>query len=208
MKCLNCAETTNEDGEQVKEVTQALFILKFGGELTHAGCNQADAFGTDFREKMYVEDKDEPSSRGRGGLLRLHSTYRHDLKVYTSDEGRCQKTAASFLKGLLQIEGALAPILAIMVINDKTTKKMLDDSTPAQDALDHIKIKLNDLMHYDGDDMADQFRRSFNESPPDLIEEIMSLIGNPNKSLQQVASFLNQVIEQLEERLIEDGTEA
>ena len=36
-----------------------------------------------------------------GGLLRLHSTYRHDLKCYTSDEGRCQKTAAAFLKGLL-----------------------------------------------------------------------------------------------------------
>ena len=80
---------------------------------------------------MYVEDKDEPSSRGQSGLLRLHSTYRHDLKVYTSDEGRCQKTAASFLKGLLQIEGALAPILAIMVVNDKSTKRMLDDSTPA-----------------------------------------------------------------------------
>lgn len=25
-----------------------------------------------------------------GGLLRLHSTYRHDLKIYSSDEGRVQ----------------------------------------------------------------------------------------------------------------------
>jgi inositol hexakisphosphate/diphosphoinositol-pentakisphosphate kinase len=25
----------------------------------------------------------------RDGVLRLHSTYRHDLKTYTSDEGRC-----------------------------------------------------------------------------------------------------------------------
>ena len=132
MKCLKCTDVpgqTEKDGKPVRKVTEALFILKFGGELTHAGCNQADAFGSVFREKMYVEDKDEHSSRG--GLLRLHSTYRHDLKVFTSDEGRCQKTAASFLKGLLQIEGALAPILAIMVINDKNTKRMLDDSTPA-----------------------------------------------------------------------------
>lgn len=30
---------------------------------------------------MYPKDKD--------GLLRLHSTYRHDLKTYSSDEGRC-----------------------------------------------------------------------------------------------------------------------
>ena len=120
---------------------------------------------------MYVEDANEPSSRG--GLLRLHATYRHDLKVYTSDEGRCQKTAASFLKGLLQIEGALAPILAIMVINDKATKTMLDDSTPAQKELDQIKIKLHELFHYDGDDLAQEFRRSFNENPPELIEEIL-----------------------------------
>jgi hypothetical protein len=31
------------------------------------------------------------SNIGEGtGLLRLHSTYRHDLKIYSSDEGRVQ----------------------------------------------------------------------------------------------------------------------
>ena len=35
------------------------------------------------------------------GLLRLHSTYRHDLKIYASDEGRVQMTAAAFAKVLL-----------------------------------------------------------------------------------------------------------
>lgn len=31
------------------------------------------------------------SVSGEGtGLLRLHSTYRHDLKIYSSDEGRVQ----------------------------------------------------------------------------------------------------------------------
>lgn len=34
------------------------------------------------------------------GLLRLHSTYRHDLKIYASDEGRVQMTAAAFAKVL------------------------------------------------------------------------------------------------------------
>ena len=72
---------------------------------------------------MYVDDGID------GGLIRLHSTYRHDLKCYTSDEGRCQKTAAGFLKGLLTMDGALAPILAIMVQNDETSKMMLDDSS-------------------------------------------------------------------------------
>ena len=31
---------------------------------------------------------------GGNGLLRLHSTYRHDLKIYSSDEGRVQVRAA------------------------------------------------------------------------------------------------------------------
>lgn len=39
MKCLQSAETLNEQGQTVVQVTEALFILKFGGELTHAGCN-------------------------------------------------------------------------------------------------------------------------------------------------------------------------
>lgn len=43
---------------------------------------------------------------------RLHSTYRHDYKVYTSDEGRVQTSAAAFTKGLLVLEGqSLTPIL-------------------------------------------------------------------------------------------------
>lgn len=32
------------------------------------------------------------------GFLRLHSTFRHDLKIYASDEGRVQMTAAAFTK--------------------------------------------------------------------------------------------------------------
>ena len=71
----------NSKGEEVDRVTEALFILKWGGELTYAGVKQAIDYGTNFRDGMY-EDKS-------GGLLRLHSTYRHDLKCYTSDEGRC-----------------------------------------------------------------------------------------------------------------------
>ncbi|KAG5389401.1 hypothetical protein IGI04_030942, partial [Brassica rapa subsp. trilocularis] len=72
------------EGEEEKPV-EALMILQYGGVLTHAG------EGT--------------------GLLRLHSTYRHDLKIYSSDEGRVQMSAAAFAKGLLDLEGQLTPIL-------------------------------------------------------------------------------------------------
>lgn len=30
---------------------------------------------------------------------------RHDLKIYSSDEGRCMITAAAFVKGFLNLEG-------------------------------------------------------------------------------------------------------
>jgi inositol hexakisphosphate/diphosphoinositol-pentakisphosphate kinase len=59
-----------------------------------------------------------------GGLLRLHSTYRHDLKIYSSDEGRVQSSAAAFTKGLLDLEGeSLTPILVSLVQKDAS---MLD----------------------------------------------------------------------------------
>ena len=73
------AEGDGEDGAP----TECLFILKWGGELTALGEAQAESLGTRFRSLLYPGDE-------VGGLLRLHSTYRHDLKIYSSDEGRVQ----------------------------------------------------------------------------------------------------------------------
>jgi inositol hexakisphosphate/diphosphoinositol-pentakisphosphate kinase len=157
------------DGKE-KRVTEALFILKWGGELTHAGVKQAVDYGTNFREMMYEEKS--------GGLLRLHSTYRHDLKCYTSDEGRCQKTAAAFLKGLLQLEGALAPVLVIMVRKDEATQKMLDDSSESEKDMHDIKKKLSLLMHGDGD-LLEMYCNMFKQEPNQAMSLIMKQIGNP-----------------------------
>ena len=49
---------------------------------------------------MYPGGEGEYASLPGSGFLRLHSTYRHDLKVYASDEGRVQMTAAAFTKVL------------------------------------------------------------------------------------------------------------
>ena len=62
------------------------------------------------------------------GLLRLHSTYRHDLKIYASDEGRVQMTAAAFAKGLLALEGELAPIL-VQMVKSANTNGLLDNES-------------------------------------------------------------------------------
>ena len=63
-----------ETGEQKCKEVQ--LILKWGGNLTKLGENQAIRLGRQFRQEMY------PDAPG-GGILRLHSTFRHDLKIKT-----------------------------------------------------------------------------------------------------------------------------
>lgn len=77
-----------------------------------ARSSQAIRLGQRFRQEMY------PDAPG-GGILRLHSTFRHDLKIKTSDEGRVMKTAAAFAKGLLELEGEIPPILVSLVHKEK-----------------------------------------------------------------------------------------
>ena len=55
-----------------------------------------------FLRCMYPGGRGEYASLPGCGLLRLHSTYRHDLKIYASDEGRVQMTAAAFAKVLVR----------------------------------------------------------------------------------------------------------
>ena len=119
------------------EVVEALMIIKHGGILTSCGKRQSEELGSKFRKQMYPQGKD-----GEGdGLLRLHSTYRHDLKIYSSDEGRVQVSAAAFAKGLLDLEGnSLVPIMASLVNKDQ---QILDAFGKGVDeAMQEVKIKL------------------------------------------------------------------
>lgn len=85
-------EVSVEEGKTELRCTSVQLILKWGGNLTKLGEKQAINLGKRFRHEMY------PEGPG-GGILRLHSTFRHDLKIKTSDEGRVMKTAAAFAKG-------------------------------------------------------------------------------------------------------------
>ncbi|XP_030447187.1 inositol hexakisphosphate and diphosphoinositol-pentakisphosphate kinase VIP2-like isoform X2 [Syzygium oleosum] len=124
----------NGEGEEERPV-EALMVLKYGGVLTHAGRKQAEELGRYFRNHMYP---------GEGtGLLRLHSTYRHDLKIYSSDEGRVQMSAAAFAKGLLDLEGQLTPILVSLVSKDSS---MLDGLENASVEMEEAKARLNEII--------------------------------------------------------------
>jgi hypothetical protein len=117
-----------------RAASELQLVLKWGGVLTHAGRAQAEALGGAFRATMY------PRAAG-GGLLRLHSTYRHDFKIYSSDEGRVQMSAAAFTKALLDLEGAsLTPVLVSLVKKDAYMldafgKGASEDILRAKDAL-------------------------------------------------------------------------
>uniref|UniRef100_A0A2K5YE93 Inositol hexakisphosphate and diphosphoinositol-pentakisphosphate kinase 1 n=1 Tax=Mandrillus leucophaeus TaxID=9568 RepID=A0A2K5YE93_MANLE len=87
-----------------------LLVLKWNGELTLAGPVQTEKLGQAFR-CMYPGGQGDYAGFPGCGLLRLHSTFRHDLKIYASDEGRVQMTAAAFAKGLLAVEEELTLIL-------------------------------------------------------------------------------------------------
>lgn len=89
----SAATDSENSGNGVAEPS-LLLILKWGGELTTDGKVQAEELGTAFR-KLYPGGE---GTNADAGFLRLHSTYRHDLKIYASDEGRVQMTAAAFTK--------------------------------------------------------------------------------------------------------------
>lgn len=56
-------------------VTTAVLILKWGGGLTNSGKRDSIELGKYFRSTYSNEE----------GFLSLHSSYRHDLKTYSSD---------------------------------------------------------------------------------------------------------------------------
>jgi inositol hexakisphosphate/diphosphoinositol-pentakisphosphate kinase len=116
MKVIERDQTISDLSPNKYIVTKAVLILKWGGELTQQGENDAVELGKSFRLTKYPQDE---------GLISMHSSYRHDLKTYRSDESRCLKTAAAFLKGYLDLEGDLTPIINSLVQRDKKAQSTL-----------------------------------------------------------------------------------
>ncbi|XP_066195429.1 inositol hexakisphosphate and diphosphoinositol-pentakisphosphate kinase 2 isoform X8 [Sylvia atricapilla] len=118
-----CPKTSSEEEDNRRNEPSLLLVLKWGGELTPAGRVQAEELGRAFR-CMYPGGQGDYAGFPGCGLLRLHSTYRHDLKIYASDEGRVQMTAAAFAK--LTPSGSISLIKSMQVIKNpvKTCDKV------------------------------------------------------------------------------------
>jgi len=165
---------------------QALLILKWGGELTHSGILQAQELGAHFREEIYPPDNE--------GLVRLHSTYRHDLKIYSSEEGRCQKTAAAFCKGLLELEGDLPPILVSLVRKDEATQELLDFNKRQEDSISHMLSKnLSKIMNTEQDLYESVKNIVGEEHIDDHMKKILQNIGKPLELLKKTHDLIKDL---------------
>lgn len=138
--------------------------------------------------------------------MRLHSTFRHDLKIKTSDEGRVMKTAAAFAKGLLELEGEIPPILVSLVHKEKGSMHMLDPSgdKDVKLELDECKEKISMNLQQDIDwrEMTEEDRVRM-VGPPNIasMRDALERIGNPRKTLQNIYETMGTLIKELEDML-------
>ena len=141
-----------------------------------------------------------------GGILRLHSTFRHDLKIKTSDEGRVMKTAAAFAKGLLELEGEIPPILVSLVHKEKGSMHMLDPSGDKDVKLEldecKEKISMNLQEDIDWQEMTEEDRVRL-VGPPNIasMRDALERIGNPRKTLRNIYDTMGTLIKELEDML-------
>ncbi|XP_021421495.2 inositol hexakisphosphate and diphosphoinositol-pentakisphosphate kinase 1 isoform X10 [Oncorhynchus mykiss] len=192
-------KASSEEEEGPKEGPSLLLVLKWGGELTPAGRVQAEELGRAFR-CMYPGGQGDYAGFPGCGLLRLHSTYRHDLKIYASDEGRVQMTAAAFAKGLLALEGELTPILVQMVKSANMNGMLDSDSESLTDCQQRVKARLHEIMQKDQDFTEADYQKLAPTGSPSLVNS-MKVIGNPVRTCDQVYALIQRLTSQIRKRL-------
>ncbi|XP_057889827.1 inositol hexakisphosphate and diphosphoinositol-pentakisphosphate kinase 1 isoform X4 [Melospiza georgiana] len=193
-------KAASEDEEARREASPSLLlVLKWGGELTPAGRVQAEELGRAFR-CMYPGGQGDYAGFPGCGLLRLHSTYRHDLKIYASDEGRVQMTAAAFAKGLLALEGELTPILVQMVKSANMNGLLDSDSDSLSSCQHRVKARLHEIMQKDAEFCEEDYEKLAPTGSASLLNS-MTFIQNPVEVCNQVFTLIENLTSQIRKRL-------
>ncbi|XP_074405075.1 inositol hexakisphosphate and diphosphoinositol-pentakisphosphate kinase 1 isoform X7 [Zonotrichia albicollis] len=193
-------KAASEDEEACRESSPSLLlVLKWGGELTPAGRVQAEELGRAFR-CMYPGGQGDYAGFPGCGLLRLHSTYRHDLKIYASDEGRVQMTAAAFAKGLLALEGELTPILVQMVKSANMNGLLDSDSDSLSSCQHRVKARLHEIMQKDAEFCEEDYEKLAPTGSASLLNS-MTFIQNPVEVCNQVFTLIENLTSQIRKRL-------
>ncbi|XP_028982135.1 inositol hexakisphosphate and diphosphoinositol-pentakisphosphate kinase 2 isoform X14 [Diachasma alloeum] len=201
--------SSSDDGNSHNRLGEPslVLILKWGGELTPAGRIQAEELGRIFRcmypggQGRHLSEDDSEMLPSHGeyagaqglGLLRLHSTFRHDLKIYASDEGRVQMTAAAFAKGLLALEGELTPIL-VQMVKSANTNGLLDNDCDSSKYQNMVKTKLHELLQQDRD-FTPEDRAQINPGNALSINDALDFVKNPVKCCQHVQSLIQKLMD-------------
>uniref|UniRef100_A0A8C5D6C3 Inositol hexakisphosphate and diphosphoinositol-pentakisphosphate kinase n=1 Tax=Gouania willdenowi TaxID=441366 RepID=A0A8C5D6C3_GOUWI len=207
-------KASSEEEDSKKDGPSLLLVLKWGGELTPAGRVQAEELGRAFR-CMYPGGQagnrrtlgcESPIGFGDYagfpgcGLLRLHSTYRHDLKIYASDEGRVQMTAAAFAKGLLALEGELTPILVQMVKSANMNGLLDSDSDSLTDCQQKVKARLHEIMQKNQEFTVEDYQKLAPTGSPSLVNS-MKMIENPVATCDKAYALIQSLTSQIRKRL-------
>uniref|UniRef100_A0A8C3RCY2 Inositol hexakisphosphate and diphosphoinositol-pentakisphosphate kinase n=1 Tax=Cyanoderma ruficeps TaxID=181631 RepID=A0A8C3RCY2_9PASS len=192
-------KAASEDEARRESSPSLLLVLKWGGELTPAGRVQAEELGRAFR-CMYPGGQGDYAGFPGCGLLRLHSTYRHDLKIYASDEGRVQMTAAAFAKGLLALEGELTPILVQMVKSANMNGLLDSDSDSLSSCQHRVKARLREIMQKDAEFCEEDYEKLAPTGSASLLNS-MTFIQNPVEVCNQVFTLIENLTSQIRKRL-------
>ncbi|CAB1319051.1 unnamed protein product, partial [Coregonus sp. 'balchen'] len=171
-----CPKTSSEEEDVRRDDPSLLLVLKWGGELTPAGRVQAEELGRAFR-CMYPGGQGDYAGFPGCGLLRLHSTYRHDLKIYASDEGRMVKSAN--MNGLLD-----------------------SDSDSLSSCQQRVKARLHEILQRDRDFTAEDYEKLAPTTSSSLIKS-MQMIKNPVKTCDKVYALIQSLTLQIRQRMEE-----
>ncbi|XP_021505552.1 inositol hexakisphosphate and diphosphoinositol-pentakisphosphate kinase 1 isoform X11 [Meriones unguiculatus] len=193
------ASSEGQDLQREALAPSLLLVLKWGGELTPDGRVQAEELGRAFR-CMYPGGQGDYAGFPGCGLLRLHSTFRHDLKIYASDEGRVQMTAAAFAKGLLALEGELTPILVQMVKSANMNGLLDSDSDSLSSCQHRVKARLHHILQQDAPFGPEDYDQLAPTGSTSLLNS-MSVIQNPVKVCDQVFALIENLTHQIRERM-------
>ncbi|XP_035888351.1 inositol hexakisphosphate and diphosphoinositol-pentakisphosphate kinase 1 isoform X13 [Phyllostomus discolor] len=193
------ASNEGQDPQQEALAPSLLLVLKWGGELTPDGRVQAEELGRAFR-CMYPGGQGDYAGFPGCGLLRLHSTFRHDLKIYASDEGRVQMTAAAFAKGLLALEGELTPIL-VQMVKSANMNGLLDSDGDSLSSCQHrVKAQLHHILQRDAPFGPEDYEQLAPTGSTALLNS-MAIIQNPVKVCDEVFALIENLTRQIQERM-------
>ncbi|XP_036910379.1 inositol hexakisphosphate and diphosphoinositol-pentakisphosphate kinase 1 isoform X11 [Sturnira hondurensis] len=193
------ASNEGQDPQQEALAPSLLLVLKWGGELTPDGRVQAEELGRAFR-CMYPGGQGDYAGFPGCGLLRLHSTFRHDLKIYASDEGRVQMTAAAFAKGLLALEGELTPIL-VQMVKSANMNGLLDSDGDSLSSCQHrVKAQLHHILQRDAPFGPEDYEQLAPTGSTALLNS-MAIIQNPVRVCDEMFALIENLTRQIQERM-------